>query len=81
MSESTVLRWRIGSGPVRVAYFSMEIALESSIATYSGGLGVLDGDTLRAAADLGLPMCGVTLLYRKGYFRQHLDEAGGQSEW
>src|SRR5690606_29790602 len=58
----------------------MEIALESSIAPYSGGLGVVAGGALRGAADLGLPMCGVTLLYRKGYFRQHLDAAGGQSE-
>lgn len=63
-----------------VAYFSMEIGLESRVPTYSGGLGVLAGDTLRAAADLGIPMVGVTLLYRKGYFRQHLDGAGGQSE-
>lgn len=64
----------------KVAYFSMEIGLETSIPTYSGGLGVLAGDTLRAAADLGVPMVGITLLYRKGYFRQHLDKEGGQSE-
>ena len=63
-----------------IAYFSMEIGLDSAIPTYSGGLGVLAGDTLRAAADLGLPMVAVTLLYRKGYFRQHLDAAGNQSE-
>jgi starch phosphorylase len=63
-----------------VAYFSMEIGLESAMPTYSGGLGVLAGDTLRAAADLGLPMVGVTLLHRKGYFRQHLDARGNQSE-
>ena len=48
--------------------------------TYSGGLGVLAGDTLRAAADLGLPMIGVTLLHRKGYFRQSLDAGGNQTE-
>jgi glucan phosphorylase len=53
-----------------IAYFSMEIALENGIPTYSGGLGVLAGDTLRAAADLGLPMVGVTLLHRQGYFVQ-----------
>jgi len=58
----------------------MEIALDPSIPTYSGGLGILAGDTLRAAADMGLPMVGITLLYRKGYFRQHLDAAGNQSE-
>jgi starch phosphorylase len=51
----------------------MEIALEGSIPTYSGGLGVLAGDTLRAAADLGVPVVGVTLVHRKGYFRQRLD--------
>jgi glycogen phosphorylase len=63
-----------------IAYFSMEIGLDSAIPTYSGGLGVLAGDTMRAAADLGLPMVAVTLLHRKGYFRQHLDAAGNQSE-
>jgi starch phosphorylase len=55
-----------------VAYFSMEIALEPDIPTYSGGLGVLAGDTLRSAADIGFSMIGITLLHRKGYFRQHL---------
>ncbi len=64
----------------RVAYFSMEICLEEAIPTYSGGLGVLAGDTLRAAADLEVPMSAITLLYRKGYFRQQLDELGNQSE-
>lgn len=63
-----------------VAYFSMEAGLHPEIPTYSGGLGVLAGDTLRAAADLGLPMVAVTLLYRDGYFRQHLDEEGQQTE-
>jgi starch phosphorylase len=63
-----------------VAYFSMEIAIDPRLPTYSGGLGVLAGDTLRAAADLGLRMVGITLLHRKGYFRQHLDEQGNQSE-
>ncbi|HEY1265984.1 MAG TPA: alpha-glucan family phosphorylase [Candidatus Binatia bacterium] len=63
-----------------IAYFSMEVGLDSAMPTYSGGLGVLAGDTLRAAADLGLPMVGVTLLHRKGYFRQKLDAAGNQLE-
>src|ERR1044071_7901791 len=63
-----------------VAYFSMEIALDKAIPTYSGGLGVLAGDTLRSAADLALPVVGVTLLHRKGYFEQQIDEAGNQSE-
>src|SRR6476646_11386985 len=63
-----------------VAYFSMEICLEQAIPTYSGGLGVLAGDTLRSAADLGVPLVAVTLLHRKGYFTQHLDATGHQSE-
>jgi starch phosphorylase len=58
----------------------MEICLEQAIPTYSGGLGVLAGDTLRSAADLKLPMVGVTLLHRKGYFRQQIDAAGNQTE-
>ena len=63
-----------------VAYFSMEICLEQAIPTYSGGLGVLAGDTLRSAADLGVPLVAVTLLHRKGYFVQHLDATGQQTE-
>ncbi len=65
---------------MQIAYFSMEIGLSAKIPTYSGGLGVLAGDTIKAAADLGLPMCGVTLLHRKGYFRQELNERGVQVE-
>jgi starch phosphorylase len=68
------------NNPPRVAYFSMEIALEPDIPTYSGGLGILAGDTLRSAADLGVPLAAVTLVYRKGYFRQVLDPAGNQFE-
>ncbi|MGA3176487.1 MAG: alpha-glucan family phosphorylase [Candidatus Acidiferrum sp.] len=63
-----------------VAYFSMEIALENAMPSYSGGLGVLAGDTIRAAADIRLPMVAVSLLYRKGYFRQLLGEDGAQTE-
>ena len=63
-----------------IAYFSMEIGLDAAMPTYSGGLGVLAGDSLRAAADLGLPMVGVSLLHRKGYFRQRLDPFGRQTE-
>ena len=65
---------------IRVAYFSMEIGLESGLPTYSGGLGVLGGDTLRAAADAGLQMAGVSLVHREGYIRQALDQDGNQSE-
>ena len=64
----------------RVAYFSMEIAMENEIPTYSGGLGVLAGDTLRAAADIGVPMVAVTLVSRAGYFRQEIDPQGRQIE-
>src|SRR5256885_3543448 len=63
-----------------IAYFSMEICLDQGIPTYSGGLGVLAGDTLRSAADLKLPIVGVTLLHRKGYFRQQIDAQGNQTE-
>ena len=58
----------------------MEIALDPNMPTYSGGLGMWAGDTLRSAADLGAPVVAVTLVYRNGYFRQHLDAAGNQSE-
>jgi starch phosphorylase len=58
----------------------MEIAIHRSMPTYSGGLGVLAGDTLRSAADLGVPLVAFTLLHRKGYFQQHLDSTGMQSE-
>jgi len=67
-------------GPGRVAYFSMEIAIHPSMPTYSGGLGVLAGDTLRSAADLGVPIVAFTLLHRKGYFQQHVDAEGVQTE-
>jgi len=63
-----------------VAYFSMEIAINPGMHTYSGGLGVLAGDTLRSAADLGVPLIAFTLVHRKGYFQQRLDERGMQSE-
>src|SRR6185369_3837106 len=68
------------SSNTTVAYFSMEIALDKAIPTYSGGLGVLAGDTLRSMADLSVPVVGITLLHRKGYFEQHIDEAGNQTE-
>jgi starch phosphorylase len=64
----------------KIAYFSMEIGLADELPTYSGGLGVLAGDTVRSAADGGVPMVAVTLVHRKGYFRQRLDAAGRQTE-
>jgi glycogen phosphorylase len=63
-----------------VAYFSMEVGLDPGMPTYSGGLGVLAGDTLRSAADLKLNVVGVTLLHRHGYFFQRLDPDGTQRE-
>jgi starch phosphorylase len=63
-----------------VAYFAMEIGIDERMCTYSGGLGVLAGDTIRSAADLRVPMVAVTLLYRKGYFRQRLEADGWQRE-
>jgi starch phosphorylase len=63
-----------------VAYFSMEIAINPLMPTYSGGLGMLAGDTLRSAADLGVPLVAFTLAHRKGYFQQHLNGSGEQSE-
>lgn len=58
----------------------MEIGISSAMPTYAGGLGVLAGDALRAAADLGLPMVGVTLVHRQGYFYQKFDQEGNQQE-
>jgi starch phosphorylase len=65
----------------RIAYFSMEAAVDPEIPSYSGGLGVLAGDTLRSAADLRIPMVAVTLLPANGYFDQKLDERGNQQEF
>ncbi len=63
-----------------IAYFSMEIGIKNDIPTYSGGLGILAGDTIKSAADLDLPMVAVTLLSRKGYFSQEIDSRGWQNE-
>jgi len=71
---------RIRKKERRIAYFSMEIGLEPEMPTYSGGLGVLAGDTIKSAADLKVPLVAVTLIYRKGYFRQKIDAAGAQRE-
>jgi len=70
----------IGETYRTIAYFSMEIALEVGMPTYSGGLGVLAGDAVRAAADLHIPMVAVTLLHRQGYFSQRLAAPGWQHE-
>lgn len=64
----------------KIAYFSMEIGVRSDMPTYSGGLGVLAGDTIKSAADLNLPIVAVTILTKKGYFKQELDIYGRQTE-
>ena len=64
----------------KIAYFSMEIGLMSEIPTYTGGLGVLAGDTIKSSADLKLPLVAVTLLSKRGYFRQEITEEGKQIE-
>ena len=69
-----------GSSQLKAAYFSMEFGLHESLAVYSGGLGILAGDHLKSASDLGLPLVGVGLLYRQGYFRQYLNNEGWQQE-
>ena len=69
-----------GGGDLLVAYFSMEFGLEARLPIYSGGLGVLAGDHLKAAAELGIPLVGVGLFYRGGYFTQGLSPEGRQTE-
>src|SRR5437870_13598905 len=69
-----------GERDLLVAYFSPEFGVDASLPVYSGGLGVLAGDHLKAAGDLGVPLVGVGLFYRQGYFHQVLDEGGWQHE-
>ena len=68
------------NGKPKIAYFSMEIGINEHIPTYSGGLGILAGDTLKSCADLNVPIVGVTLLSENGYFYQKIDENGNQIE-
>tara|TARA_B100000945_G_scaffold311671_1_gene305225 strand:- start:394 stop:2043 length:1650 start_codon:yes stop_codon:yes gene_type:complete len=65
---------------IKIAYFSAEIGISPSLPTYSGGLGVLAGDHIKAATDNNIPIVGITLLYKEGYFKQRVDEEGRQSE-
>lgn len=65
---------------LRIAYFSAEFGTHESVPVYSGGLGVLAGDHLKSASDLGIPLVGVSLMYREGYFRQYLNVDGWQQE-
>lgn len=75
-------RWyqSLDDAPERIAYFSPEFGIASAIPQYSGGLGILAGDHLKSASDLGLPLLGVGLFYRAGYFRQAIDRDGWQKE-
>ncbi|MER7706476.1 alpha-glucan family phosphorylase [Kitasatospora sp. NPDC097605] len=81
-------RWYQGAGqqaaaaplPAAIAYFSPEYGIAAALPQYSGGLGILAGDHLKAASDLGVPVIGVGLFYRHGYFRQSLDRDGWQQE-
>jgi starch phosphorylase len=78
--EETWWRGRGGPNDFLVAYFSAEFGLDESLPVYSGGLGVLAGDHLKAASELGVPLVGIGLFYRRGYFRQRLDEDDRQVE-
>jgi starch phosphorylase len=69
-----------GTAEEQIAYFTMEVALDDALPTFSGGLGVLAGDVLRSAADLEAPFAAVSLLWREGYFHQLLDDSGHQIE-
>ncbi|HUX39734.1 MAG TPA: alpha-glucan family phosphorylase [Rectinemataceae bacterium] len=72
--------WYRGSMKDVIAYFSMEYGLDVSLPTYSGGLGILSGDHMKTASDMGLPLVGIGLLYRQGYFKQYLNPDGFQQE-
>ncbi|MFO8042334.1 MAG: DUF3417 domain-containing protein, partial [Alkalispirochaeta sp.] len=72
--------WYRGAKKNTIAYFSMEYGLDVSLPIYSGGLGVLSGDHMKSASDLGLPLVGVGLLYQQGYFQQYLNADGFQQE-
>ncbi|MDQ3681343.1 MAG: alpha-glucan family phosphorylase [Actinomycetota bacterium] len=79
-SEPRWFQHRPGTSVRSIAYFSPEFGISEALPQYSGGLGALAGDHLKAASDLGLPLTGVGLLYRQGYFRQGLDADGWQVE-
>jgi starch phosphorylase len=78
--EETWWRSRTLPSDLLVAYFSAEFGLDESLPIYSGGLGVLAGDYLKAASELGIPLVGIGLFYRRGYFEQRLDESDRQIE-
>lgn len=78
--EGSWYRREHGKKELQVAYFSAEFGITECLSIFAGGLGVLAGDHLKAASDLGVPLVGVGLLYQQGYFRQHLNASGWQKE-
>lgn len=76
----TMDTWYNGPKNKTLAYFSMEYGLDASLPIYSGGLGILSGDHMKASSDLGIPLVGIGLLYRRGYFKQYLNADGFQQE-
>src|SRR5262249_31001740 len=74
------LSGQMSDGPAAIAYFSPEYGITAALPQYSGGLGILAGDHLKAASDLGVPVIGVGLFYRHGYFTQSLSAEGWQTE-
>src|SRR5204862_2966584 len=81
LAASLWFQKREALSPLRsISYFSPEFGIAEALPQYSGGLGVLAGDHLKAASGLGVPLTGVGLFYRQGYFRQHLSDDGWQQE-
>ena len=78
--KKPVMMEGISASALAIAYFCMEIGIDKDLPTYAGGLGILAGDMLRSCADLELCTVGVTLIHRKGYFTQHFDASGWQTE-
>jgi starch phosphorylase len=81
MEEAAWFQQTYPDSPLSIAYFSMEFGLSEAIPIYSGGLGILAGDYLKTASDLGVPVVGIGILYQQGYFRQALDARGSQMEF
>ncbi|MCR4394683.1 MAG: DUF3417 domain-containing protein, partial [Dehalococcoidales bacterium] len=81
LGETTWFQKTYPYSKLHVAYFSMEYGLSEALPIYSGGLGILAGDYLKTASDLGVPVIGVGLLYQQGYFRQAIDARGDQTEF
>jgi starch phosphorylase len=81
LESATWFQQAYSEQPFTIAYFSMEYGLSEALPIYSGGLGILAGDYLKTASDLGVPVIGIGLLYQQGYFRQAIDSHGRQTEF